>query len=111
MTFLTNSAVAQSIGKCSYGAYIFHVAVITAIAPLVGDIGPVYKRILLFVIAYVLTVTLAHISYHGFEKRIIAYANFKAVKERDHSRSRRSRLRHNPNPPAASDFDAQILYV
>ena len=44
MTFLTNSTIAQSIGKCSYGAYIFHIAVITIIAPLLGDIGPVYKR-------------------------------------------------------------------
>lgn len=73
----TDHAVFRHIGKCSYGAYVYHVAIVAAALSFVGDVNPVYKRIELFVVAYVATVVVSYISYHGFEKKITAYAGRK----------------------------------
>ena len=62
------------IGQISYGAYIFHIAVIYCFSLLLGIDGgkdlPVIHRVFLFLGVYPVTLIIAHFSYKLFEIRV-----------------------------------------
>ena len=61
------------IGQISYGAYVFHMAVIFLVLQVLpvadaGELGK-FQRVALFLIAYPVTLALAHLSFVYFETR------------------------------------------
>lgn len=66
----------QAIGRISYGGYVLHVPVLMVLGPLADRAAAPFhgaaaipSHIGLFLCAYPVTLALAWISYHGFEKR------------------------------------------
>ncbi|GAB4068269.1 acyltransferase [Ancylobacter sonchi] len=66
------------VGRVSYGGYLYHALVLWVLFTTVISADPtlaIPSRLLLFVVVWCITVTLASITYHWFEMPIMAWAN------------------------------------
>ncbi|WP_292162217.1 acyltransferase [Mesorhizobium sp.] len=75
LSWLLRPLLFHRIGEISYGAYIFHALAINAAAFILGHIGvlparSLAERLVFFVLSYTVTVTIAHLSFWHFERRI-----------------------------------------
>ena len=76
LTWLARIPGLQAIGRVSYGAYIYHAIVIYFLGAFVpwfvggGQEADKIQRLMIFLTAYPITIGLAFLSYHTFEKRI-----------------------------------------
>jgi peptidoglycan/LPS O-acetylase OafA/YrhL len=73
-SFILNNRLSLMIGKYSYGMYLFHMLCINIVRKIDQTMHlPDFVELMLIII---LTVVVAHISYHAFEKRFIQLKRF-----------------------------------
>ncbi|NGO52949.1 acyltransferase family protein [Allomesorhizobium camelthorni] len=74
VSWLLKSRLFRRIGEISYGAYIVHALAINAAAFLLSRVAdlsgqPIVRRLVIFVLSYAITVTVAELSFRYFESR------------------------------------------